>query len=150
MRTRLPASSAEWGSESISVALNWRRPQKLALIDGLTKVLEDAGRRRSRIWATVEDLAVALFDEQSGPELRRSLIQIKYVGPKTIDYIAVRSGSVDHVPVDMHIKGFVREAGVDYRANYDRVVDLVKETAKAGGWSTGALDAAIWRYMSDR
>ncbi|MGW5439682.1 hypothetical protein [Nocardia asteroides] len=41
------------------------------------------------------------------------------VGPKTVDYIAILTGSTGHVAVDTHIAGFIRAAGVpggDYRA----------------------------------
>jgi endonuclease III len=131
-------------SESISKAIDWRGPQKLAVIEALTKTFDEAGVD------SVADLAGALADEERGPELRRALRRIAYVGPKTVDYIAVLAGSAEHVAVDMHIKGFAREAGVSYWNDYSRVSQLVKETAEAGGWSTGALDAAIWRFMSER
>lgn len=131
-------------TESISDALDWRGPQKLAVIDGLAHAFKAANIE------TVADLAEVLAnDEGRGDEFRRSLRRIKYVGPKTVDYIAVLAGSAEHVPVDMHIKGFVREAGITYSDDYDRVAQLVKATAAAGEWSTGALDAAIWKYMSE-
>lgn len=130
--------------ESISDTLAWRGPQKLAVIAALTKAFDEAGVDR------VADLANTLADEDRGLELRRALRRIAYVGPKTVDYIAVLAGSAEHVAVDMHIKGFAREAGVSYWNDYSRVSQLVKETAEAGGWSTGALDAAIWSYMSER
>lgn len=131
-------------TESISKALNWRGPQKLAVIEGLTTAFDEAGIE------TVADLAGIFADAERGPEFRRSLRKIKHVGPKTVDYVAVLAGSVEHVAVDMHIKGFAREAGVPYWNNYSQVAQLVKGTAEAGGWSTGALDAAIWGYMSER
>ncbi|OLT47758.1 hypothetical protein BJF87_21320 [Gordonia sp. CNJ-863] len=131
-------------SESISEALDWKGPQKLAVIDALTETFEEAGVE------TVADLAGTLADETRGRELRSALRRIAYVGPKTVDYIAVLAGSAEHVAVDMHIKGFAREAGVSYWNDYSRVSQLVKDSAEAGGWSTGALDAAIWSYMSER
>ncbi|MFV3116703.1 hypothetical protein [Gordonia amicalis] len=131
-------------SESISDALDWRGPQKLAIINKLTGAFDAAGIE------TVADLANTLANEQRGPELRRALRRIAYVGPKTVDYIAVLAGSVEHVAVDMHIKGFAREAGISHWNDYSRVSQLVKDTAEAGGWSTGALDAAVWSYMSER
>ena len=71
------------------------------------------------------------------------------VGPKTVDYISVLAGSNEHVAVDMHIKAFVRDAGISYWNNYHRVSVLVAETAKNLECTTGALDAAIWRFMSE-
>lgn len=131
-------------SESIVEAIDWRGPQKLAVIEAITEAFDAAGIE------TVTDLAETLGDEQRGSDLRRALRRIAYVGPKTVDYIAVLAGSAEHVAVDVHIKGFAREAGISYWNDYDRISQLVKETARTGGWSTGALDAAIWRYMSER
>ena len=91
-----------------------------------------------------------LADDERGPEFRRDLRRTPYVGAKTIDYITVLGGSVEHVPVDTHIKNFAKDAGVTYWNDYNRVSDLVKAAAKEYGCSTGALDAAIWGYMSTK
>lgn len=102
-------------TESISEAIDWRGPQKLAVIDALTKAFDEAGVD------TVADLAGTLADEQSGPELRRALRRIAYVGPKTVDYIAVLAGSAEHV------------AGTcTSRASHER---LVSRTGTTTAWS---------------
>lgn len=127
----------------LSAFLNWRAGRKLDVVRGLTEVFGKFGVE------TVADLAAVLADAERRPEFRRALLTINGVGPKTIDYIPILAGSSDHVAVDAHIKGFARDAGIPYWNNYSQVAQLVQRTAKAGGWSTGALDAAIWNYMSN-
>ncbi|PHV68465.1 hypothetical protein [Williamsia muralis] len=129
-------------SEGLSKTINWRGPQKLEVITRLVEQFDAAGIE------TVADLVEVLADQDRGPEFRGSLRRIPYVGQKTVDYIAVLAGSAEHVPVDMHIKGFAKDAGITYSHDYDRVSELVKAAAKEYGCSTGALDAAIWDYMS--
>ncbi|MDV2477648.1 hypothetical protein F8M49_23775 [Rhodococcus zopfii] len=128
-------------SEDLSSVLDWRGQQKLHVIDLLTETFHAAGIQ------TVTDLASILADDERGRAFRNALRRIRFVDPKTVAYIAVLAGSSQYTAVDVHIRRFVRDAGIEYWKDYDRVSELVAAAAKYG-CSTGALDAAIWDYMS--
>ncbi|TDP37655.1 hypothetical protein DFR75_1045 [Nocardia ignorata] len=131
-------------SEDLSGFLRWRSTsRKLAVVTGLTAALDGLGIE------TVAELAACYDGGEREQQTRRALRQVSGVGPKTVDYIAILTGSTGHVAVDMHIAGFVRAAGVhggDYRA----ISALITRAASELGCSVGALDAAIWNYMSSK
>ncbi|MFE9581468.1 hypothetical protein ACFYO1_34185 [Nocardia sp. NPDC006044] len=124
--------------------LRWKRTsRKLTVIRDLTATLSALELR------TVRELGAAYDGADRERETRRALREIKFVGPKTVDYIAILAGSTDYSAVDTHILGFVCGAGVcagDYRA----VGGLIRRVAGELGCSVGALDAAIWNHMSKR
>ncbi|WP_446222572.1 hypothetical protein ACTWPB_22625 [Nocardia sp. IBHARD005] len=97
---------------------------------------------------TVGNLATCYDGVESELQTRRALRQVNGFGPKTVDYLAILVGSARHVAVDMHITGFVRDAGIvgsDYRA----ITTLITRAANELGCSAAPLDAAIWNHMSD-
>ncbi|MBW0275516.1 hypothetical protein ATM97_09955 [Nocardia sp. MH4] len=129
-------------SDVLSEFLGWRpTSRKLTVVTGLTSALQAMGIE------TVQELAACYDGGDREQSTRRALRQVNGVGPKTVDYIAILTGSTGHVAVDTHIVGFVRAAGVpggDYRA----INALITQAASELGCSAGALDAAIWNYMS--
>lgn len=130
-------------TEDLSTFLNWRRSSpKLPKIKDIAMALDGLGVE------TVSDLGARFRDPELESETRRALRRVKHVGPKTLDYIAILTGSNNHVAVDQHVHGFVADAGVP-GLDYDLVGALVKAAAFKMGVSPGALDAAIWNYMSN-
>jgi 3-methyladenine DNA glycosylase/8-oxoguanine DNA glycosylase len=74
------------------------------------------------------------------------LLELRGVGPKTVDYVKMLVG-LPAVAVDRHVRAFVEEAGVSCRA-YEDIGAVVECAAAELGVSAGALDVAIWTYMS--
>lgn len=129
-------------SDDLSEFLGWRpTSRKLTVITGLTAALHAL-----RI-ETVRELAACYDGGDREERTRRALRQVNGVGPKTVDYIAILAGSTGHVAVDTHIAGFVRAAGV-HSGDYRAINALITRAAGELGCSAGALDAAIWNYMS--
>lgn len=126
-------------SEDVAAVLRWKADgKKIVTLRALVDYLNEAEIE------TVSSLREALQREDFREDLRRS---VKGVGPKTIDYLAILSGSEDDVAVDGQIRRFVRDAGVQARS-YDQIRRLICEAAAVRGWSAGSLDAAIWTYQS--
>ncbi len=128
-------------TSDIGAQLRWRGPRKLRVIQELTATLH--GEQVE----TVADLRRRLAEEDG--QLRSRLRQVGRVGPKTVDYLSILAGSPDHVAVDVHIEGFVQEAGIPPQT-YDGCVAVIRRAAAMRGWSAGDLDAAIWDHMSGR
>ena len=68
------------------------------------------------------------------------------IGPKTRDYLLQRAG-VPMVAVDVHLKNFMREAGVSF-ADYAEAAKIIAAAGKILGMNPGQIDGAIWRYMA--
>lgn len=131
-------------AEDLPSFLKWRRSSpKLPKIQHTAMALDELGVE------TVADLATRFRDPVLEAETRKTLRRVKHVGPKTLDYIAILTGSNNHVAVDQHVQAFVADAGVP-GLDYDSIGSLVKATADEMGFSPGALDAAIWNHMSTR
>lgn len=131
-------------STDLAGFLVWKKTsRKLGVVRDLTAAFDSLEIQ------TVEDLAARYDGADTERDTRRALRKVKYVGPKTLDYLAILTGSTSHVAVDMHIAGFVREAGIKL-SDYDSVGSLVREAASSLGCSAGALDAAIWNYRSNK
>ena len=129
-------------SEDLPTYLKWRDSSpKIKKIYDLVSVMEDLGID------TVAELSIRFRDLGQEQETRRALRGVKHVGPKTLDYIAILTGSSNHIAVDQHIAAFVRVAGARVKT-YDQVAAIVRAAAAELSCSPGALDAAIWNYMS--
>lgn len=131
-------------SVDLPAYLVWRRTSpKITKIYDLTSVMSELGID------TVDDLAARFRDPELERDTRDALRRVRYVGPKTLDYIAILTGSNSHIAVDQHIAAFVRVAGARART-YDEIGAVVRAAAAELGCSPGALDAAIWNHMSTR
>jgi endonuclease III len=120
----------------ISKVLNWRDPEKPRRIIELTNLLSANhvdSESQLREW---------LSDSANTEPLRR----VRGVGPKTADYIKALVG-VEAVAVDRHVRTFVAWAGLSL-ARYDEVQQVVCDAADMLGHDRGALDHAIWTYVS--
>ena len=79
---------------------------------------------------------------------RLKLLQIKGIGPKTLDY-TLKLLSFDTVAIDRHIKVFVQEAGI--RTNeYAEIKNIVEYAADFMNISRSSIDYSIWKYMSEK
>ncbi|KAF0957415.1 hypothetical protein MLGJGCBP_04735 [Rhodococcus sp. T7] len=133
---------ARLDSEDLPTYLRWRSSSpKITKIYDLVSVMEDLGID------TVDELSARFREPVQEQETRRALRCVKHVGPKTLDYIAILTGSNKHIAVDQHIAAFVRGAGSRVKS-YDQVAAVVRAAAAELSCSPGALDAAIWNYMS--
>jgi endonuclease III len=73
---------------------------------------------------------------------------IKGIGPKTIDYLRLLVG-LPAVAVDVHLRRFLQESGVDATDYADARRALV-DAAEELGLPMEALDFSLWKYMSSR
>lgn len=91
---------------------------------------------------TEDDLAEWLkIDDNS-----ESLLQIKGIGRKTIDYLKLLSG-LQAIPIDRHMFQFLALAGV-VTSSYKEASRILRETAKHLQIEECVLDKTIWNYMS--
>lgn len=127
-------------SEDVATVLNWQsESKKMNTLRDLVAILAAEGIE------TTSDLRQSLENDR----FRRQLKAVKGVGPKTIDYLAILTGSSQDVAVDTQLRAFVRDAGAA-ASTYEDVRGVVTEAAAARGWSPSALDAAIWAYQTSR
>lgn len=125
-------------NDDVATALDWKPDsKKMTTLRDLADLLV-----REKV-ETTEDLQQALGDEGFRSRLRA----VKGVGPKTVDYLGILTGSTEHVAVDSQLRAFVRDAGVS-ASDYDEVRKVIIDAAADRGWDAGALDAAIWAHQS--
>lgn len=118
------------------VVLNWRHPDKPARVLAVTRLLSAEGIE------TEADLRDWLADEAHC----QTLLGLKGIGPKTMDYLQVLVG-IPNIAVDVHLFAFLERAGCPAK-NYSEAHDLLMDAAQLLGWPASELDHSIWRYMS--
>lgn len=119
----------------------WRGSSRLEQISELTTVFERAGIE------TVDDLRERLTHPESRDALRAQLRTVKYVGPKTVDYLDILVGLPSGVAIDSRIRKVTSAAGIA-DDSYAHLAALVREVASEKGWRAGDLDAALWAHGS--
>lgn len=80
---------------------------------------------------------------------KQSLLNIKQVGQKTIDYLSILVGE-EEVAVDRHLYNFLSDAGIQHGNEYLTAQKIIKECALLMEKSESVLDHSIWRYMSNK
>lgn len=128
-------------SGALSETIAWRESSRLAQISELTTVFELAEIE------TVDDLRSRLTDPESRADLRAQLRTVKYVGPKTVDYLDILVGLSSGVAIDSRIRKVTSAAGIA-DDSYAHLAALIREVASEKGWRAGDLDAAIWAFES--
>lgn len=123
----------------LGVALDLRNARKLATIAALAAHLDAEGV------VTVEDFRTWIVDDTN----RAGLLVVQGVGPKTIDYLPSLVG-VPSVAIDVHMRRFAREAGVDVGETYEAVRSLYEQVAVELDVDRGGLDYVVWQHMSGR
>jgi endonuclease III len=112
--------------------------RKPATLLSLTELLSDEGvQSRTQL---------AAWLGQPASEAR--LLGIKGIGLKSVDYMRQLCG-IEAAPVDRHVRGILRLAGVT-AGDYADARSVVVEAARLKGVSVTALDNSIWRYMAER
>lgn len=76
-----------------------------------------------------------------------SLLEIKGIGPKTIDYLKMLSGR-QAIPIDRHLFKFLELAGVVVKT-YEEANALYCKAAEKINIQQYELDKQIWLYMSN-
>ncbi|MFO7697151.1 MAG: hypothetical protein R6X16_08340 [Anaerolineae bacterium] len=122
--------------EGRNAVLQWQHPDKPARVLLVTRLLHEEGVE------TEADLRGWLTDEAQC----QTLLGIKGIGPKTVDYLQTLVG-IPNLAVDRHMLAFVEEAGIRV-AGYEEAYRLLIDTAAALGWPAGELDMSIWTRMS--
>ena len=118
--------------------LCWKHPEKPRRLLELTTLFFEIGIE------TEYDLQNWLFEPTNG----FSLMQIKGIGPKTVDYLK-NLVNIPSVAVDRHIKTFIKNAGVGYE-KYDDIRSVVFFAANILEILPSQLDHSIWHYMANK
>ena len=112
--------------------LNWAHPEKPRRIMAVTSLLH--GLR--------VDTEGTFRDWLATPGSGAHLMQVRGVGPKTVDYFKMLVG-LPSIPVDRHVRAFVSSAGVD-RKRYEDVQQVIVLAADLLRVERNAFDRAIW------
>jgi hypothetical protein len=121
-----------------ATVLNWSHPEKLRRLLELASLLLD------RQVQTECDLGRWIM----APGNVETLLSIKGIGRKTVDYIKLLTG-VPTIAVDRHVQKLMTMAGV--KANgYDEIKSIVLESAEIIKLEAGTLDYCLWRHLSKR
>lgn len=124
--------------QGVGTLLNWSGAKKTATLIALTEFFVAEGVNDEdalRLW---------LGDPDNLPRL----MQIKGVGPKTVDYFKLLVG-IPTVAVDVHLYKFLGEAGISV-SKYEDAHKIIIAAADRLGVPHHQLDHSIWRYMSSR
>ncbi|MRI56588.1 hypothetical protein D8770_21890 [Methylobacterium sp. DB1607] len=116
--------------------LNWKHHIKTTRFEKLVITLRDADIKNVTI----------LRDGLNCDKFCQNLLNIKGVGPKTVDYMACLIG-IDSIAVDRHIRSFAKQAGVESRDyNYLKTVSCL--AADLLSMRRRDFDAWIWARQS--
>jgi hypothetical protein len=141
--TTVSAFAARMKTEDIGAVIRWRRPAKLAVLAGLTAAVADLGIE------TVSDLGRHLASPDLRPAAASRLRAVHGVGPKTVDYLAILAGLTERAAIDRHLAQFAADAGVA-DLSYDYLQQVYVAAALTRGWTPGAVDAAVWKHMTQQ
>lgn len=134
-------TSAFWkliNKTDLKILINWRHPEKLRRIKELTNFFLTKGIE------TEQELSKWIQKKENCC----ALLQIRGIGPKTVDYIKILVG-IPSVAIDRHIKNFLQLAGIK-KQKYEEIKSICEATANILKISPRSLDYAIWNYMSNR
>lgn len=131
--TRFLAMISRYGLNDVLI---WKHVEKPTRIGQLAEFLA------ARDIETECELSEWLIVEANS----ESLLKVRGVGPKTVDYLKSLVG-LPAVAVDRHIRTFVGWAGVG-ASNYNEIRQLVSDAADVLEVERNALDHAIWSYVA--
>ncbi len=122
----------------LETVLDLHNQRKLVTIADVARTLQADGVE------TADDLRAWLDLDAN----RSALLDVKGVGPKTLDYIGSLVGRPG-VAVDRHLRAFAAEAGVP-SAPYNEIRSMFEVAADQLGHDRSGLEHAVWRHMSRR
>jgi hypothetical protein len=120
------------------IVLGWKDDEKPNRVLGLAKFFLQEGIE------TEKELSEWIVNESN----KIRLLQLRGIGPKTVDYIKILVG-LQTVAVDQHLYGLLREAGIE-STSYNEARDILNHAADIMGTERVLLDHSIWQYMSNR
>lgn len=118
--------------------LRWNDPEKPRRIMEMTWFFSSEGLQ-------TEDMVCEWLQKPGNPKL---LLQLRGVGPKTVDYLKMLVG-IPSIAVDRHMKNFVRNIGLQYK-EYEDVRRVVGLAADHLGINRNSFDWAVWSYLSSK
>jgi hypothetical protein len=118
--------------------LEWRHPEKPRRLMELTELC---------VSLRIDDKE-ALSTWLGDPNAEMALLQIRGIGPKTIDYLKLLAG-ISTIAVDRHARTLVAEAGIVCN-DYQTLKNILVDVSTHFNMSPSALDYAIWQFMSTR
>jgi len=134
----LPEFSAVLLRYGAHYVLMWKHHEKPR------RLLEIVGLLEAESIKTVLELGSWMDNESN----RSRLLDVRGVGPKTIDYMAMLAGA-DGVAIDRHIEAFLSAVGIAHR-DYAQARRIVCFSADLLGVRRASLDQAIWETCSLR
>lgn len=124
-------------AKPLSELINWNNELKINRIINLSWFLFENGIENE------DKLSQWLEDNNNVSRL----LEIKAIGPKTIDYLKMLSGR-QAIPIDRHLFKFLELAGVTVKT-YEEASVLYCKVAKQLDIREYELDKKIWLYMSN-
>lgn len=116
--------------------INWNNTVKLERITELSWFLyknKIENEDNLSLWLNADDNII-------------KLLQIKGIGPKTIDYLKMLSGK-QAIPIDRHLFGFLNLAGV-FVKTYEEAHSIYCKVAEILNIKLYELDKKVWVFMS--
>jgi hypothetical protein len=120
------------------IVLGWKDDKKPNRILGLTEFLLGEGIEKE------EELCRWIVSDAN----KARLLNLKGIGPKTIDYIKILVG-LQTVAVDQHLYALLEEAGIT-GTSYEEARNILNHAADIMGLERVLLDHSMWQYMSNR
>ena len=120
----------------LSELISWKNPKKLQRVKDLTWFLYNNGLENE------DQLAKWLDIEENISQLRK----LDGIGPKTIDYLKMLSGS-QAIAIDRHLFAFLELAGIPH-CSYQEASLIYGKAAELLDIGQYELDKKVWMYMT--
>ncbi|MGL1933141.1 MAG: hypothetical protein OCC45_15510 [Desulfotalea sp.] len=121
------------GAEKV---FRWTHTEKINRLIQLTKFL---------ISKNIETIK-CLRTEINKNEICTELLNLRGIGKKTVDYIAMLVG-IPSIPIDRHLRAFINAAGVEL-SDYDQYRKVAEFTADLLKIPRSNFDYSVWSYVS--
>jgi len=118
--------------------INWQHPEKLGRLVTLANFF----------YVRSVETENCLRDWIQSTDNCSQLLNLRGVGPKTVDYLKMLSGC-PAVAVDRHIRAFVKNAGI-MSTDYASIRQVVEQAADRLNVVRTDLDFSIWNHVSQR
>jgi len=82
------------------------------------------------------------------PENGKLLLDLKGVGPKTVDYLKMLVG-LQSIAIDRHIRTFIKAAGLTHK-RYEDIQQVVEIAADILALDRNDFDLSVWLYASSQ